>query len=207
MLRADPRKIEQRSCAKALQPITNQDDVPSIIAIGCVSAQQQEQNSRQKQSQSGIAKIDRSMRNCINLPRHRDRLRFGSNNDKQPRQLISTKIAGGKCGSAASRLVRNRHSFYRVTVSHGHAFGWTFWWVIPLLARGMNNSARGSKRDPKSQTALSIDAVHRASSRAVDSGAYRDSVWTPHIRSPPETILATAASLCPTSPLAATPIR
>ena len=127
--------------------------MPSIIAIGCVSAQQQEQNSRQKQSQSGIAKINRPMRNCIDLPRHRDRLRFGSNNDKQPRQLISTKIAGGKCGSAASRFVRNRHSFYRVTVSQGHALHETFLVRHAAACMVLGQFCEG-QRDGKARTAL-----------------------------------------------------
>src|SRR6185437_2271310 len=61
------------------------------------------------------------MSDRIDLPGNSDLLRFRANDDEQPCQLIATEIAGGKCGSAAGRLLRNRHSFYPVTVSMSHA--------------------------------------------------------------------------------------
>ena len=82
------------------------------------------------------------MRNRVDLPGHGDRLCLGANNDEQPCQLISTKIAGGKCGSAASRFLRNRHSFYPVTVSLGHDFGRDFD-AMPLLMSRMHFTCEG----------------------------------------------------------------
>src|SRR6185437_12271319 len=138
----------------------------------------------------------------IDLPGNSDLLCFGSNNDEQPCQLIATEIAGGKCGSAAGRLLRNRHSFYPVTVSMSPAFDGTPCAISRLHDAWMILDTRTA--GAQTRTAFHFDERSgRSNSLAEVRSASRDSISTPPARSPLATILVSDASPCPTSPLVA----
>ena len=95
--------IDQRARAKYLQRVAGQDHAPAVEAVGHVTRGQQKKQPRQKQRQPRVAKVDGAVRNGVNLPRHRDRLRFSAQNHRHARQLISPEISGGKSLKAAAR--------------------------------------------------------------------------------------------------------
>ena len=68
-----------------------------VEAVGHMACRQQKQQPGQKQRQSRISKIERSMRNGIDLPGDRDCLRLGTQNHSHTRHLISAEVAIGKC--------------------------------------------------------------------------------------------------------------
>ena len=90
--------------------------VPPVVAIGYMSCRQQEEQSRQKQGQAGVAKIQRPVSDRINLPGDRDRLRLGADNHRHPGHLIATKVARRKSRQSAGMGACWRLSGVRVHI-------------------------------------------------------------------------------------------
>ena len=69
---------------------------------------QHEQQTRQEKNQPRVTQVDRSMRDLVNLPRHRNALRLGAHDHSDPRQLITRKVPRGKRLNAASGFLKSR---------------------------------------------------------------------------------------------------
>jgi len=66
---------------------------------------QHENQPRQKQCQPRVSEVKRLVRDLIDLPRHRQRLRLGAHDDKHSRHLVAPKVARQKCGSRSTPRV------------------------------------------------------------------------------------------------------
>ena len=67
-----------------------------VKAVGNVAGGEQEEQAGQKESQPGIAKVQRPVRNGIHLPGHGHRLRLCAKDSNAARPLIEPEVAGGK---------------------------------------------------------------------------------------------------------------
>ncbi len=98
------RQLDQRAGTKNLQRVAGQNYAPAVEAVGHVTRGQQKKQPRQKQRQPRVAKINGAVRDGVDLPRHRDRLRFSAQNHGHSRKLVSPEITGGESLKAAARL-------------------------------------------------------------------------------------------------------
>ncbi len=89
---------------KICKRVAGQNYAPAVEAIRHMARGQQKKQPRQKQRQPRVAKVNGAVRDGVDLPRHRDRLRFSAQNHGHSRKLVSPEIAGGKSLKAAARL-------------------------------------------------------------------------------------------------------
>ncbi len=97
------RKPHQRDRAYRLNRIAHQDDPAPIVPVGHMSRGEDKDDPRRKQRQAGEAQGERRMRDLVNLPCHRNRLRLRPQDHQQPRHLIQPEVAREK-GAAHARL-------------------------------------------------------------------------------------------------------
>src|SRR6185437_1859317 len=123
MTRPRDRQPKQRHRAKHLQRIAAKNDESPVKAVSHVPRRQQEQQPRQKQRQSCVTKIQRAVRNRVDLPCHCNGLRLRSENDRDARHLVSPEVAKGKCLHPSSWRPGGRgiHLLHRVIARHDPA--------------------------------------------------------------------------------------
>ena len=97
-----PCEEEKRDGAENLNAIADEDDLPSVEAVGNVAGGEDKEESGQKERQAGVAKVDGAVRDEVNLPGDGERLGFGSNDDHDARKLVASEIAGAEGGGAGS---------------------------------------------------------------------------------------------------------
>src|SRR5512146_133186 len=79
-----------------LHAVTNENHPPTIEAIGNMPSRQKEDQTRNKLHQSGVTKVDRTVRHGIHLPRYSHRLRGVAKHRCHARQLKPPEVARGE---------------------------------------------------------------------------------------------------------------
>jgi hypothetical protein len=95
---AGPREAKKHRGTDRLQRVANQDHMTAVEAVGHVAGGQNEDQPRQKQHQPRVAQIDGPVRDLVDLPRHRQRLRLRAHDDDDACELIAEEVAGEKRG-------------------------------------------------------------------------------------------------------------
>ena len=88
---------EKHAGAENLKCITNQDDVAPIEAVGHVAAGQYKEEAGQEQRETGVPKIERAVRDLVDLPGNRDGLSFCAHDDQCAGRLIQSEVSIGEC--------------------------------------------------------------------------------------------------------------
>ena len=104
------RQPEQHHRAYQLHRVASQDQPLAVISVRRVPRRQHKQHPRQKQRQPRRPQQQRTVRNLVNLPRYRNRLRLGPQDHKKSRQLVVAKAARLERRSAFCRSVPPRFS-------------------------------------------------------------------------------------------------
>jgi hypothetical protein len=115
------RKHQERDCADDLHRVADEYDATAVEAVGDVPGGQEKKQSRQKECEAGVTKIECAMRDGVNLPGDGDGLRFGPEDHGGARQLIPPEVSIGERFQASSmRLVGwGVHLYLRVSRSGG----------------------------------------------------------------------------------------
>ncbi len=87
------REPQQQRRARRLERIAQQHHAPAVKPVGDVAGRQQKKQSRQKQREPGVAQVERAMRDLVDLPGNRKRLRLGPDHNCAARRLVQAKIA------------------------------------------------------------------------------------------------------------------
>ena len=85
------------------------------MPVGSMARQQKQKDSRQKLRESDQAQIQRSTRDFVDLPSHRDRLHFERGHDEEARDLVEREIGVGKEPGRVAKQFRFPHCLYCAT--------------------------------------------------------------------------------------------
>ena len=95
-MQAGAGELEQSQGAGDLEAIADEDDLPAVKAVGDVAGREQEEQAGQKLGQAGVAQVERTVGDGVDLPGNGQRLRRRAQNGGHARQLEASKISGGK---------------------------------------------------------------------------------------------------------------
>ena len=85
---------EQAGGTEHLERVADQDDLTAVETIGDVSGREQKEQAGQEEGEAGIAKVEGTMGDGVDLPRDGDRLRFGPEDGHDASELVAAEVAG-----------------------------------------------------------------------------------------------------------------